>query len=407
MSENQDFYLRDEGIPMQASILLDELQSAAGEHDVLRRASDSGDWPTDLGGDDIDLQGLENPPLADLAISFPINDFVYDTDDSEQDGAAVAAGSSAEGRDGLSTPQPGAQDADVTDHAGVIGTGRMIRQKPRRGPPKRQVTSAPPTREDKDKAWLKAMAEAVASHNDLSDHPTRLDTFLSHVATKSSLAEVDAAMGYSAGTCLTLLRWNAEQHAECEGNASLVEKDRRDLRAFKGFFDALMTDGASHESILTATITADRFRLKQPNTHYKIQGRLWSYAHPDVQRERLPHYHPGDSAGAVGPRTKKEMEMNSAKWAVFGDLKPPIKRREPHIVSAGAASNITVAAVGDPFILFCTEDPDMTETTSTNAEDSDGMPDGAFDALMSATPGGDDDSPDVAMTDLDFSNPLL
>lgn len=66
-----------------------------------------------------------------------------------------------------------------------------------------------------------------------------------------------------------------------------------------------------------------------------------------------------------------------------------------------------MAAVGDPFILFCTEDPDMTETTSTNAEDSDGMSDGAFDALMSATPGGDDDSPDVAMTDLDFSNPLL
>lgn len=66
-----------------------------------------------------------------------------------------------------------------------------------------------------------------------------------------------------------------------------------------------------------------------------------------------------------------------------------------------------MAAVGDPFILFCTEDPDMTETTSTTAEDSDGMSDGAFDALMSATPGGDDDSPDFAMTALDFSDPLL
>lgn len=331
MSENQDFYLRDEGIPMQASILLDELQSAAGEHDVLRRASDSGDWPTDLGGEDIDLQGLGNPPVVDPATSFAINDFVYDTDDSEQDGAAVAAGeyaevnqslltegSSAEARGGMPTPQPGAQDVHMANHAGVIGTGSMIRQRPRRGPPRRQVTSALPTREDKDKAWLKAMAEAVTNHNDLSDHPTRLDTFLSHVATKSSLAEVVAAMGYSAGTSLTLLRWNAEQHAEWEDYANLVEKDRRDLRAFKGFFDALMTDGASHESILTATITADRFRLKQPNTHYKIQGRLWSYAHPDVQRERLPHYRPGDSAGAVGPRTKKEMEMNSAKWSVFG-----------------------------------------------------------------------------------------
>jgi hypothetical protein len=125
-------------------------------------------------------------------------------------------------------------------------------------------------------------------------------------------------MGYSAGTSLTLLRWNAEHHAEWEDNANLVEKDKRDLRAFKSFFAALMSEEASHESILTATITADRFRLKEPNTHYQIQGRLWKYAHPDVQRERLPHYHPGDSAGAVGPRTKKEMQMNSAKWSIFG-----------------------------------------------------------------------------------------